>query len=290
MKQTRVKPKKECGAYQKRKAGPVNETAVLHKIVTAAVLIIAVFFTSVLSVHAQPLRIAYPKFPPFHWVDDSGKMTGFFYEIITEALEKRMGVTVVWTAYPWTRCQENLKRGIDDAILTVPTAERAEYTATHKEPFYRKELHIYTYANHQRLAEIKRVRTIEDLKRGGFSVITYSGNGWHKENVESLGIKTYETAYLRNVWIMLANKRGEIVIEWPPGAWPDIRRTGVADQIIDTGITVSSMPFHLLVRKKSPYANRLDEFDKIILKMTEDGTIQSILSNYDKIFREGISQ
>ncbi len=143
------------------------------------------------------LRMAYPAFPPFHWVKDNGEMAGFFYEIITESLQKRMGLTVVWTVYPWTRCQENLKIGADDAIITVPTAERAAYTVTHKDPFYQKPLSV-SLVDHPRITEIKKIKKIADLREGGFSVITYSGNGWHKENVQPLGIKTYEASYLEN--------------------------------------------------------------------------------------------
>ena len=125
---------------------------------------ILLFITSS-SVHAQTrLRVAYPAFAPFHWVKENGEMAGFFYEIISEALEKRMGLTVVWTVYPWTRCQENLKTGADDAIITVPTLERAAYTVTHKDPFYQKPLHLFTSVDHPRIAEIKKVKKISDAQ------------------------------------------------------------------------------------------------------------------------------
>jgi polar amino acid transport system substrate-binding protein len=239
------------------------------------------FWMVISSADAQTrLRIAYPYFPPFHWVNEKSEMAGFFYEIITEALETRMGLTVVWTSYPWTRCQENLKAGMDDAVITVPTAERAAYTVTHRDPFYQKPLHLFTYADHPRWAQIKKIRKIADLKKGGFSVITYSGNGWHKENIQPLGIKTYETAYLENVWKMLAEKRGDTVIEWPPGAWPDIGRAGVSSRIVDTSITLSAMPFHLLIRKDHPRADLLAGFNEIIKGMKADGAMKAILSRY----------
>jgi polar amino acid transport system substrate-binding protein len=191
-----------------------------------------------------------------------------------------MGLTVVWAVYPWTRCQENLKIGTDDAIITVPTLERAAYTVTHKDPFYQKPLHLFTYIDHPRIAEIKKIRKIDDLREGGFSVITYSGNGWHRENIQPLGIKTYETSYLENQWKMLAEKRGDTVIEWPPGAWPDIKRVGVPDRLVDTGVTISSMPFHLLIRKTSHHAGILADFNETIKRMKTDGTIRMILSRY----------
>lgn len=242
----------------------------------------AVLFSVSSAVNAQStLRIAYPTFPPFHWAKANGEMTGFFYEIINEALQKRMGLKVVWTAYPWPRCQENLKIGKEDAIMTVPTAERATYTFTHNDPFYEKPLNLFTYADHLRIAEIEQIKTIEELRERGFSVITYSGNSWHKENVQSLGVKTFETSYLENVWKMLAEKRGDTVIEWPPGAWPDIQNIGASSQIVDTKATIAAMPFHLLIRKDSPLASILQEFNETIKKMRRDGTIELILSKYN---------
>lgn len=234
-----------------------------------------------LPINAQPpLRIAFPDFPPFHWIDKHGQKKGFFYEIIAEALEKRMGITTVWTVYPWPRCQANLKAGKNDAILTVPTAERCVYTVTHKRPFYNKPLNIFTYVNHPKMTAIKGITSLADIQKGDFSVITYTGNGWHQEYVQSLGIKTHESPYLQNVWKMLALHRGDIVIEWPLGARPDISVLGLEDQVFDTGITVASMPFHLLIRKGAPRAVILDEFDGIISKMTEDGAIRSIMERY----------
>ncbi|NTW36703.1 MAG: amino acid ABC transporter substrate-binding protein [Syntrophobacteraceae bacterium] len=246
----------------------------------ATTVLVSLISFSTTTAAAPPLRIAYPTFPPFHFIDANGAMAGFFYEIMTTALHERMGLSVSWEAYPWARCQENVKFGKEDAIITVPTRERLHYTSTHKDPFYNKTLNIFINNANPRIAEIMNLKTISDIKKSDFSVITYSGNGWHKENVEILGIKTHETPSLENVWKMLAGMRGDLVIEWPHGAWPDIKRAGVIDEIIDTQITISSMPFHLLIKKTSPSVNILDQFNETINKMKEDGTMQLILSRY----------
>jgi len=226
------------------------------------------------------MRMAYPTFPPFHWADESGALKGFLYEIVTEALEKRMGQPLTWTAYPWVRCQENLKTGQADAIITVPTTERAAYTTTHRRPIYKKSLNLFTYADHPRMAEIKEIGGIADMGNSGFSVITYSGNGWHNDHVRSQGVRTYEVAILKNVWKMLAEKRGDLVIEWPPGAWPDIAGEGVADRIVDTRKTIAEMPFHVLIRKNAPMVGLLADLDAVIEQMERDGTIAAILDRY----------
>lgn len=229
---------------------------------------------------SEPLRIAYPEFIPFHYTDDHGKIRGFFYDILEEALRNRMNIQLEWSSYPWARCQENVRNGKEDAFITVPTAERKEYTTTHEKPFYRKPLHIFTYAGQPRQAEILKIREIDDLRKYDFSVITYSGNGWHEKNVKSLGIKTYESSSLENIWHMLALKRGDIVIEWPVAALPDINRLQLGDKVYDTKNVLASMPFHLMIRKGSKFDASLNEFEATIAAMKRDGTMKAILKRY----------
>jgi polar amino acid transport system substrate-binding protein len=225
------------------------------------------------------MRIDYPEFWPFFARQDNGEMTGFFYEIVTTALTE-MGIAARWEAYPWSRCQTNVKNGEADAMITVPTSERLEYTQTHADPFYLKELKVFTYSGHPRLEAIEKIRTIDDIIAGEFSVVTYIGNGWSEKNLATRGVKIEASAQLINVWRMLAHKRGDIVIEWPIAAWPDIRKAGLEGQIVQTGVSLESMPFHLLVRKGSPHAARLDEFNRIILRMQADGSQQDIVNSY----------
>ena len=227
------------------------------------------------------LRIAYPPFPPFHWQNEEGNMAGLFFEILDEALHKRMGREVVWTAYPWVRCQENIKKGSEDAIITVPTAERLAYADTHRRPLYEKKLHLFTFADHPRLGEISAITSLADIKRLGLSTITYSGNGWHRDHVESLGIPTHATPILDNVWLMLRQRRGDLVLEWPVGARPYVQRLGLDGEIIDTGIVPARMPFFLLVRKTYAGGELLRRFDETLAAMAADTTLASIVRRYE---------
>jgi polar amino acid transport system substrate-binding protein len=228
----------------------------------------------------EPLRIAYPEFPPFHWRDGQGRMAGFFHEIIVEAVQRRLGIPAVWTPLPWARCQASVREGSADAILTVPTAERLEYAAASPEPFYSKRMNVFTTSGHPRLAEIRALARLEDIRAAGFTVVTYSENGWSKANVEPLGITAHTANSLQSVWRMLAAGRGDLVIEWPPAAWPDIRALGLEPEIIQTEAVMASMPFHLLVGRNSPHAGILPEFSRAIRAMREDGSMERILGAY----------
>jgi len=236
-----------------------------------------------------PMKICYPDFWPFFHRQEDGRMTGFFYDITTEALT-RMDIQATWTVYPWPRCQHEVKTGERDAMITFPSAERLQYARTHPDSFYEKKIKVFTYARHPRLREIKGIKTIEDIHRLNLTVITYAGNGWNDREIKAHGIKTYDTAILKNVWRMLANKRGDIVIEWPGGAWPDIHATGTEDIIIETDATLEAIPFHLLIRNQSPYADSLPRFNEIILEMKKEGTLSRIVDKYIKLYQPDSGQ
>jgi polar amino acid transport system substrate-binding protein len=229
----------------------------------------------------KAMRIAYPQFPPFHWQDQQGKLHGMFYEILSEAFEKRMHQPLQWTHYPWARCQEQLKAGRDDAILTVPTKARLRYTKTHPHPFFNKPLHLFTYRDHPLLKKIRQIQTLPEIQALHLSVITYAKNGWNQDHVAALGIKTLESAYLDSVWIMLARHRGDLVIEWPRAAKIDLQRLDLETKVIDSGVEVAQMPFHLLIQKNSPFVRLLGDFEKTLQTMKADGTLITILQRYD---------
>jgi len=232
------------------------------------------------SFAAEPLRVVYPDYWPFFTRTGEGYMTGFFFEIVSEALG-RMGVSSKWQAYPWSRCQALVRSGDADAMITVPTAERLVYAATHADPFYLKRLKVFTTVGHPKLAQIRTIRSVDDIFRMGLVVVTYHGNGWNDKYLRSRGVKTYESPLLKNVWLMLANHRGDIAIEWPMAAWPLIREGGVENRIVETDVSLEAMPFHLLVHRDCRYASRLPEFNETIKRMREDGRIEAILAKYE---------
>jgi hypothetical protein len=62
-----------------------------RRIFRATAALVSLISFSTITAAAPPLRIAYPTFPPFHFIDANGAMAGFFYEILKTALQERMG-------------------------------------------------------------------------------------------------------------------------------------------------------------------------------------------------------
>lgn len=251
----------------------------------AAWILSALFFSLLVfcsSVNADQrvLVIDYPDYWPFFSRQKNGEMAGFFYEVVDEALG-RLNIETEWRVFPWSRCQAHVKNGESEAMVTVPTPERLKYAATHPDPFYMKALNVFTYTDHPSMNFIRSMKTFDDIKRGGLTVITYAGNGWNDRNIRARGIKVYETPVINTVWRMLAFRRGDIVIEWPMAAWAEIRRAGVSlDEVVQTDVAFAPMPFHLMIGKGSPDVEILGEFNRVVLEMKESGRIGEIVDRY----------
>ncbi|NDV26374.1 ABC transporter substrate-binding protein [Desulfovibrio sp. JC010] len=244
------------------------------------IFILSVSICCALPAHAQrSLTIAYPDYWPFFSRSENGTMDGMFYEIISKAALNSK-IRLQWNEYPWKRCQRYVQQGRADAMITVPTKERLEYSVTHPTPFYNKTMNIFTYAGHPKMGIINKIKNIDDLKASGLTVITYAGNGWNDKHIRSRGIKVQESHLREGVWPMLSRGRGDLIIEWPAGAWPDIDRQGLRKKIIQTDIVLESMPFHLLISKKSPYASSIGTISNTLADMKKNGSIQEIIHKY----------
>lgn len=66
-------------------------------------------------------------FPPYHFIDNQGKETGFVIEIINR-VGLSMGKNIEYKQLPWTRCLFMVKSGQADAMMNLfKTDERKEF-------------------------------------------------------------------------------------------------------------------------------------------------------------------
>ena len=80
---------------------------------------------------------------PFCWNDDQGTTKGVFIDIMEESIGKRLGIHINHTGYPWKRAQKNVKAGLSDAFITIPTQERKKYISASSEYVYRSRTKVY---------------------------------------------------------------------------------------------------------------------------------------------------
>ncbi len=237
-----------------------------------------------LSVFAiEPLKWAGVDYPPAHYVSSTGEIKGYLYDIAIEALEKRMGIPVKISFFPWKRCQVLVEMGESDMLFTIPTPERLEFVVTHEKPAWIKKRVIYTYRGNSRIKEIDEVKRVSDVKNSGLTIMTYRGNSWLKSKIDSTkAFKVEYTNKIDNMYKMLAYGRADLIIEQSSLAEPNIKRLNLENKIIKTRGIGSESNFHILICKRSTHSDLVKQLDQTINEMWLDGTIQRILKKYNQ--------
>jgi polar amino acid transport system substrate-binding protein len=242
-----------------------------------AVLVFVLILSAVpLSAQDAMKLVYFNDFPPFSWEDGNGRIQGILVDVLSEAIEKRMGIPVSHSGHPWVEAQEMVKNGGADAFSTVPTPERREYAEVSKEPLITAANRMFVFMGNPKIEAIRRVRQVSDLKP--FELMDYLGNGWARENLSDFHVKWLPT--IDKVLLELAKGEGDLFVQVSPVARYKIEELGLKDEIIEMPTALDSASFFLCVGKKSTHLNILKGFDEAIRQMRGEGKLQEIFDKY----------
>lgn len=205
---------------------------------------------------------------------------GLFVEIVEEIFTRELGYRLIVEQYPWKRAQQNVKEGLADLTVSVPTAERLEYALKSDKPILKMYLNVYTYAGHPKLEEIRKIETARDLISLELKPVTNLGNGWHKENIEDAGVTSFHVPNDENLVQFLALKRADIMIDAPILMSRLIKQYGLESKIVKTDVLFGPIHFHLLVSKNSRYAELMPKINETIDQLAQNGTLERLASSY----------
>lgn len=251
----------------KRLIGLVKLAAIL------AILLVA------LPLHAEMKFNYYPTYAPFGW-DDNGKMKGIYLDVLNHLLVDKMGIELKHKAYPWKRAQKMVKTGESDALCTVPTAGRLEYSDVVEEPVVVANFRIYASATGAKLAALKKVRSIPELK--AFKMADIAGSKWAENNLKSAGLKIHWMKSTKQIFQFIIKDRADATVgnDWITRDL--LKKLNFQDKIVELPTPMTSKPvsFNILISKKSPYHKLIPEINKNLKKMKADGTYDKILARW----------
>ncbi len=239
-----------------------------------------VLLSGFLPVFSQNLLWPITHYIPAHHKVADGTVSGFFIEIVEEALTRRSGYQIQTEIHPWARCQIMVRNGLADFITTVPTPERLEWSVMVPTPFWIKQYRLFTWDGHPRLNEINSIQSIQDLRTSGLTVISYKGNNWSKTHLEDAGITVINANSVESMYRMLIAQRGDLIVEDPILVTATTKDLGLYNRLAKTRGIVEESAFHLLIGKKSQLVHSADKIDFILKQMWNDGTIERILDRY----------
>ncbi len=224
---------------------------------------------------AEPMQfVYYDNYRPRSW-NDNGKMRGILIDIVDEAIGKRLGIPVTHTGYPWKRAQLKVKEGTADAFVTMPTQERRNYTIIGEEAVIEFAIRIVTRKNHPKIKEMESITSIEQL--GNYKIADYLGNAWAERNLKGFNVKWLPD--IDKLFPFLMNNRADIIAASKRTTY-EMKQRGYYSQFVVLPNKLSVVSFHVCVGKNSPYKDRVNDFDRIIKEMHQDGTIDRIEESY----------
>ncbi len=152
-----------------------------------------------------------------------------------------MGLTVKHEFYPWERAQQNVKSGIADALITVPLPFRKEYSEVSKENVFGLTMTGFASIKNPKLNNLRTIKTISDLKP--FTVGTYIGSGWVKNNIKDQPVDYAATIDL--CLEKLLKGRYDVYVDTAEINSYKIKKKGLHKQIVKLPAEFQKVPFFL---------------------------------------------
>lgn len=228
------------------------------------------------------IRFAMTESPPLATFapDTASRIKGLYPDILDDILTRRMGLKWTGTLVPWKRAQQEVQTGTADIFITVSSEERKTYAIPSSRPVFEEYLHVYTYKDHPKIREIRKIKTADDIRRLGLIPVTNIGNNWHQENIDSHGIKTRYVPAEESLAKFLAARRADIMIETPLTMDPKIDSLGLAQQVEKTPARFGPISFYLLVGKKSLLSSSMRTLDQAVEQFIRDGTRERLAAKH----------
>lgn len=228
------------------------------------------------------VRFAAAEAPPFLIADTTqpSGIRGLYADILNDVIGRRMGFSWTGALLPWKRAQGEVQSGNADLTITVPTEERLVYAIPSDQPVFEAYLHVYTYKDHPKLKEIRKIRSAEDIRRLGLVPVTNLGNNWHQEQIDAAGARTHYAPADENIARFLAARRADIMIDLPFTMDPKIRELGLAQYLEKTPARFGPIRFHILVSRKSSFAASMDALNAAVAQFIQDGGWERLAAKY----------
>ena len=252
-----------------------RDIGVMKSIAVFIVVSIALLFPiSLLQAKERPNSIVFATHDqdwyPIDYKNEEGDFVGIFDDMLYELFENRLGVNIEVRRQPWNRSQAEVKNGHADILITVPTAERASYAKAVSTPFFNIEFSLLVRNNHSAFRDISAIETVDDIKNLDLTLVSTFGNGWYEANVKAAGIKTeYVKTDGQQIRFLLA-QRADALIDFPLTTEPLLAELDPSHELVFTDAVFSRESLHIMVGKKSPWFDYIDEINDALISMQDD--------------------
>jgi polar amino acid transport system substrate-binding protein len=209
---------------------------------------------------------------------EAGETRGILVDIARDIIARDLDRAVEVALYPWERAQQMVRRGEADGFITISTPARREYAQCGTVPVIEASLHPLVRKADPKRAAINAAASLADLRP--FSIITYRGNGWARENLEKAGFDVFfapdYVAHLRG----LAQGRGDLALVTGLSGAYYVKSLDLGDQLVMLPPVIDTFRYVLCLGKQSPHVGLMPEFEAALGRKRTDGSYAAVLEAY----------
>ena len=213
--------------------------------------------------------------PPYSY-GEGRSVQGILPALMTEIVEKRMGMKISHYGYPWNRAQRAVETGKLDTMVTVPTESRFAFSRTSGNTVYTIEMRAVVARGSAAEQEINAALQPKSLRK--LRLCDIMGNGWGERFAAKNNLKPIISSKMSSCLRMTANGRTDVTIQSVAVANQGIAANGLGDELAILPPHFGAMSFTLLLSNKSVLdANFMADFDKTIGAMIADGSYDALV-------------
>lgn len=240
-------------------------------------LLLLLFHT---PLYAKTITIAFMSdYEPVSFLSPvNGEVVGIEPDILKEAFSEEKNIELKFVGFSWERVQDRVKKGQADAFVSPITPERLNYAIPSKVPVFYDSYVLFTYVKHPKMAELKKIKTIDDLRE--YTVCEYIGSGWARKNLVG---KTKKIDYGKNIDMkvtMLAARRCDLIVDLDFLIESLAKRHQVSDSIVKLPLVIKGTAYHLWIGKDSSHKKVLKQVSAKLKAMHESGRINQIVQKW----------
>lgn len=240
-------------------------------------LLLLLFHT---PLYAKTITIAFMSdYEPVSFISPvNGEVVGIEPDILREAFSEEKNIELQFVGFSWERVQDRVKKGQADGFVTTITPERLSYAIASKVPVFYDSYVLFTYAKHPKMAELKKVKSVDDLH--DYTVCEYAGSGWAKRNLVGKAKKIDYGKTVDMKVTMLAARRCDLMIDLDFLIYSLAKKYQVSESIIKLPLVLKGSAYHLWIGKHSSHKKVLKNVSAKLKIMHDSGRINQIVQKW----------
>ncbi len=225
----------------------------------------------------ETLKVSYNSdWPPYSASKDEN-VHGILPALVEAIIVERLKIPVRHSGAPWSRAQFYVLNGTADAMVTVATEERLEFSLAGQEVIY--QFRMQPIVRKGSLADINITATpsVDTLRT--LRVCDMLSNGWAQRFFGKYGIEIITAESAAGCLKLIAADRADVLVQPSAIAYKLIGDLEIENKMRVLPHVFGSMEFKILVSKKSKFGQGLlHRLDEVIAGMKADGSYEALIN------------